>query len=124
MTNIGKYDENLIEIAWFDQELTDKEKYEANTDSMDEKLAIIELAKQFEKDHENVDWNMKGNYYVAIREYAMNELLKRFGKKSTYRVELTSTVEVRAGSKEEAEEIARAYATTEATAYVTELEEM
>ena len=79
MTNIGKYDENLIEIAWVDQELTDKEKYEANTDSMDEKLAIIELAKQFEKDHERTgiqriyDYNIP--YFIAfascyiIRDY-------------------------------------------------------
>ena len=77
---INNYEENLIEIAWVDQELTDKGKYKDDTDSIDEKIAIIELAKQFEEENRNINWDDRGDYYTTIREFAEKELLKQFGK--------------------------------------------
>ena len=76
------YEENLIEIAWVDEYLSLNNKYEENTDSMDEKMAIIELAKKFEEENKEKDWELKGDYYEEIFKYAEKELLKQFGKEN------------------------------------------
>ena len=73
--------ENIIEIAWCSSDLLHRNMYEDDTDSFDEKMTIIELAEQFEKENAGRDWDMKGDYYDAIYEFAERELLERFGRR-------------------------------------------
>ena len=70
--------ENAIEIAWTSQWLMDNDKYIDDIDSWDEKLKIVELAEKFPNNTD--EYEMKGDYYEAIRTYAQRELLKEFGK--------------------------------------------
>lgn len=77
-----KIEENIIEIAWIDQALRDRNFYSDDVDTLDNKALIIKLAKQFEKDHKNMDWNKKGDYYEAIYEFATEKLLYAFERNS------------------------------------------
>ena len=45
-------------------------------------MAIIELAKKFEEENKEKDWELKGDYYEEIFKYAEKELLKQFGKEN------------------------------------------
>lgn len=75
-----RIEENIIEIAWIDERLSLTGMYKEDTDSMDEKLAVIDLAYQFEREHENVEWGMKLDYYEEIEKFATEKLLEQFGK--------------------------------------------
>lgn len=75
-------DENIIEIAWVDQLLQADNKYRDDIDSMDEKIEILKLAREFENKYKERDWNMKGDYYEAIYKFAEDRLLAVFGKES------------------------------------------
>lgn len=102
MAQFNKFLENVIEIAWVDDHLQRTEKYREDVDSTDEKIAIVELAEQFEKENENVEWGDDKFYYEEIEQFATKELLKRFGERKTYRYQLY--IEVEASSEEEAME--------------------
>ena len=73
--------ENIIEIAWCNSDLIHNNMYADDIDSLDEKYAIIELAQQFEKENAERNWDMKGDYYEEIYNFATKELLNRFGRK-------------------------------------------
>ena len=76
-------EENMVEIAWIDYELFTKEKYRDDVDSINRKLAIVDLAYEFEDEYENVDWDESDeDYYAAIEEYAKEHLLEQFGKEN------------------------------------------
>lgn len=79
-TSINPLIENIIEIAWCDADLVHRNMYEDDADSWEQKMAVIDLARQFEKENAGRDWDMKGDYYDAIYEFAERELLKRFGR--------------------------------------------
>lgn len=73
-------EENMVEIAWIDYELFTKEKYRDDVDSTNRKLAIVDLAYEFEDEYENVDWDESDeDYYIVIYEFAVEKLLKQFG---------------------------------------------
>lgn len=78
---MDKVTENIIEIAWIDNYLQAEGKYNEDIDSMEEKLAIIELAERFEKENADIEWGgPDNNYYDEIWKFATKELLERFGK--------------------------------------------
>ena len=104
MAQFNKFLENVIEIAWVDDHLQRTEKYREDVDSTNEKIAIVELAEQFEKENADVEWGEDDRYYYEeIERFATRELLKRFGEKRTYKCHFY--YEVKASSEEEAMEI-------------------
>ena len=72
--------ENIIEIAWCDSDLIHRNMYGDDVDSWEEKMAVIDLANQFEKENAGRNWDMKGDYYEEIYNFATKELLNRFGR--------------------------------------------
>ena len=76
--------ENIIEIAWVDAWLQHTDQYTEDTDSMDEKLEIVELANEFEEKYKGVEFGVNADspdYYETIWSFAVERLLDKFGTK-------------------------------------------
>lgn len=82
ITGIDEITENLIEIAWVDQYLMDTGKYKDDIDSRDRKFTINELAIQFLRENIARDFELDGDYYDAIMNFAEQKLLAKYGKEN------------------------------------------
>ena len=75
---INYRDENIIEVAWTHFWLSSSELYpNEDFDSKDAKMEIIQIAEDFEKAYEGIDWDDgKHFYYEDIENYATDRLMK------------------------------------------------
>lgn len=74
--------ENAIEITWIYEELASERKiaYFGNlTTRHFVKETIIDIAKDFEKEYGDSDWN-ELDYLDCLRKYAEPKLIKIFGR--------------------------------------------
>ena len=74
--------ENAIEITWIYEELASEHKivYFGNRNTRDYvKETIIDIAKDFEKEYKDADWN-ELDYLDCLRNFAEPRLIKAFGK--------------------------------------------
>lgn len=82
--------ENVIEIAWMFDQLMEceiiKSWDELNDecyDSLEVKTEIVRIAKDFEKQYKNIDWNDTDlDYFIELEKFARTELIKTFGKEN------------------------------------------
>lgn len=81
--------ENAIEITWMFDGLIDAEEIKSWDELIDTfgssgiKNEIIQIAKDFEEQYKNVDWNdTELDYIVEIEKFAEEKLIEVFGKEN------------------------------------------
>lgn len=80
--------ESVIEIAWIFDELMEcgkikswDEIHDIYYDSVGVKMEIIHIAKKFESQYQNIDWNDSDlDYVIELDKFARQELIQFFGK--------------------------------------------
>lgn len=80
--------ESVIEITWIFDQLMEcgtikswDELGDECYDSLEVKTEIVRIAKDFEKQYKNIDWNDTDlDYVIEMEKFARTELIKTFGK--------------------------------------------